>query len=452
MCSSSHNDKVKFSYVVGNLAFISLQSPDKSPSNALPSSETCNNAGISQNTADNSMIDTCNVNAGTSSPKKRPLAPMTETLSNMIAEFKRCTNNLALPGQKKRLQNIHVDMVIAIEEQCLKDGYSLHEKARVAHSLADYCGIQKNSLYARCIKRRDEHKNGAPNLAFLAKSSLDGKRSTAIVPSSSSKPICLTLEQSSTSKTAGSSTLSANKSTSVQNPALSVPTRSNGPSQLPSTSAISSISSSSTAKTSMAPITSLSSTAIVQNPVTPSSGKSNQSWTSQKKLAAQAMITNVATLLPLNEHLGDIQEILKKVVNETITYEDFLKWHEKCKKSVSVKTNIDGKSGVNNVKNNLSSSSSNRITSSANAFSSELGVAVQSKSSASLSSSIAKRISLAQAMATAKLPPRTRPLSLSSAQISEKFESDKQMTLRGLKLVIFCIDRFRQEFFHPDFY
>ncbi|KAK6044388.1 hypothetical protein COOONC_18107 [Cooperia oncophora] len=61
-------------------------------------------------------------------------------------------------------------MVIAIEEQCLKDGYSVHEKARVAHSLADYCGIQKNSLYARCIKRRDEHKNGAPNLAFLAKS------------------------------------------------------------------------------------------------------------------------------------------------------------------------------------------------------------------------------------------------------------------------------------------
>ncbi|KAK6049684.1 hypothetical protein COOONC_12811 [Cooperia oncophora] len=60
---------------------------------------------------------------------------MTDTLSSMIEEFKRCTNNLALPGQKKRLQNIHVDMVIAIEEQCLKDGYSVHEKARVAHSL-----------------------------------------------------------------------------------------------------------------------------------------------------------------------------------------------------------------------------------------------------------------------------------------------------------------------------
>ncbi|VDM70782.1 unnamed protein product [Strongylus vulgaris] len=118
--------------------------------------------------------DACSSATPSTSPRKKPLAPMTDTLSSMIEEFKRCTNNLALPGQKKRLQNVHVDMVIAIEEQCLKDGYSVHEKARVAHSLADYCGIQKNSLYARCIKRRDEHKNGAPNLAFLAKSSGGG--------------------------------------------------------------------------------------------------------------------------------------------------------------------------------------------------------------------------------------------------------------------------------------
>ncbi|KHJ95301.1 hypothetical protein OESDEN_04753 [Oesophagostomum dentatum] len=159
---------------------------------------------------------------------------MTETLSNMIEEFKRCTNNLALPGQKKRLQNIHVDMVIAIEEQCLKDGYSVHEKARVAHSLADYCGIQKNSLYARCIKRRDEHKNGAPNLAFLAKANGFGGPSAfnkSASPSATATAASDVVKTSaippavpapSTSKSAPAPTSASTASTSAKVPSVSL--------------------------------------------------------------------------------------------------------------------------------------------------------------------------------------------------------------------------------------
>ncbi|PIO56883.1 hypothetical protein TELCIR_21716, partial [Teladorsagia circumcincta] len=229
------------------------------------------------------------------SPKKRPLAPMTDTLSSMIEEFKRCTNNLALPGQKKRLQNIHVDMVIAIEEQCLKDGYSVHEKARVAHSLADYCGIQKNSLYARCIKRRDEHKNGAPNLAFLAKSS-GGAFSNITNPTTTfgrtdPSPVPTPIPSKATSSTAPAPSPSKitpapaivavapspSKSTSVQLPTTAVTSSTVSSVAKPSTpSAVSAPSTVSTAPTSVSGHTVVTTTAP--------SLKTSQPWTNQKKL------------------------------------------------------------------------------------------------------------------------------------------------------------------------
>uniref|UniRef100_A0A1I7XQ33 ERCC4 domain-containing protein n=1 Tax=Heterorhabditis bacteriophora TaxID=37862 RepID=A0A1I7XQ33_HETBA len=106
-----------------------------------------------------------NMNVLSSPQKKRSLAPMTDTLAKMIDNFKKVTQGLSVPGQKKRLQNSHVDMVIAtmyldyrIEEQCMKDGYTVHEKARVSQTLADFCGIQKGSLYARCMKRKEDNK------------------------------------------------------------------------------------------------------------------------------------------------------------------------------------------------------------------------------------------------------------------------------------------------------
>lgn len=37
----------------------------------------------------------------------------------------------------------------------MKDGFGSHEKARVLNSLADYCGIQKNSLMARIVKKKE---------------------------------------------------------------------------------------------------------------------------------------------------------------------------------------------------------------------------------------------------------------------------------------------------------
>ncbi|ETN80346.1 hypothetical protein NECAME_09240, partial [Necator americanus] len=56
--------------------------------------------------------------------------------------------------------------------------------------------------------------------------------------------------------------------------------------------------------------------------------KPSSSWTNQKKLAAQSMITNVAGLAAFKGRVGELQEILRKVANETITYEDFVKWHD----------------------------------------------------------------------------------------------------------------------------
>uniref|UniRef100_A0A158P9Z4 HUN domain-containing protein n=1 Tax=Angiostrongylus cantonensis TaxID=6313 RepID=A0A158P9Z4_ANGCA len=373
--------------------------------------------------------------------KKRPLAPMTDTLSNMIAEFKRCTNNLALPGQKKRLQNIHVDMVIAIEEQCLKDGYSVHEKARVAHSLADYCGIQKNSLYARCIKRRDEHKNGAPNLAFLPKSAVDGKGTSTISTSSSTKAINIASESSLTTKTAGTTTpiVAASKSTIVSANPVTVspsPTRSNSPMPLPSTS-VSSSSASSTVKASTAPVTSSIPTNTASNSDPSTSVKTSQSWTGQKKLAAQAMVTNLAALLPSSERLGDLQEVLRKVGNETMTYDDFLKWHDKSMKSVYARASVEKKNAVNGIARvSPSTSNVNKTTKCGSGASSELAVGTQCKNPTNVPSSLTKRVSLAQAVATAKIPPRGRPLSLTHVQISERLESDKQTTLQAIATAI----------------
>ncbi|VDM56174.1 unnamed protein product [Angiostrongylus costaricensis] len=417
------------------------KSPEKPAVDVLASTGTCNSTRSPQNAPESATSDASSSNAGiASSPKKRPLAPMTDTLSNMIAEFKRCTNNLALPGQKKRLQNIHVDMVIAIEEQCLKDGYSVHEKARVAHSLADYCGIQKNSLYARCIKRRDEHKNGAPNLAFLPKSPVDGKGISTISTSSSTKAINISLESSLTTKTAGTTTpmVAANKSTISANPVAVSPSpaRSNSSTPLPSTSSSSSPASS-IVKTSTAPVTSSTPTNTASNPEPSTSVKASQSWTGQKKLAAQAMVTNVAALLPSTERLEDLQEVLRKVGNETMTYDDFLKWHDKSMKSVYARASVEKKNAVNGIARvSPTTSNVNKTTKCGSGASSELAVGTQSKNPTTVPSSLTKRVSLAQAVATAKIPPRGRPLALTHVQISERLESDKQTTLQAIATAI----------------
>ncbi|XGW18067.1 hypothetical protein V3C99_002569 [Haemonchus contortus] len=400
---------------------------------------------VPQNTSEPSSSEpSASTVAVPSSPqKKRPLAPMTDTLSSMIEEFKRCTNNLALPGQKKRLQNIHVDMVIAIEEQCLKDGYSVHEKARVAHSLADYCGIQKNSLYARCIKRRDEHKNGAPNLAFLAKSAggtfsnitapttaFNKTTPTPIATPSASKPTSSAAPAPTPSKSTPTPTTvpvvpSPLKSTSVQPAATTVPTTTSAP----FAAKISTASTASAASTSGSAHTNGTSAAN-------STPKSSQPWTNQKKLAAQAMITNVAGLPSFSGRVGELQDILKKVATEAITYEDFLKWHDLSMKPASSKLPSENK-GVNGVaKQGQSTSTSNKAVNQKTDSQHETSGITQSKNPPTSTLEPVKRMTLAQAMVTSKLPPRMRPLTLTSAQISEKFEAEKQITIRAVTTAI----------------
>lgn len=44
--------------------------------------------------------------------QRKPLPTLSSTLQEMIDNFKAITAGLALPGQKKRLQNHHIDMVI----------------------------------------------------------------------------------------------------------------------------------------------------------------------------------------------------------------------------------------------------------------------------------------------------------------------------------------------------
>ncbi|CAJ0595657.1 unnamed protein product [Cylicocyclus nassatus] len=134
-----------------------------------------------------------------------------DTLCAMIKEFKRCTKGLvAMGGSKKHLHNIHIDMVLAIEEQCLRDGHTAHEKNILIHSLADYCGIQRSTLSDRCSKRKVERLHGAPNLL----ESLEGRRSAfrsivAPAPETSRPSAC---EMSSTSR---APTVAASLETSI---------------------------------------------------------------------------------------------------------------------------------------------------------------------------------------------------------------------------------------------
>ncbi|EYB81461.1 hypothetical protein Y032_0383g381 [Ancylostoma ceylanicum] len=375
------------------------------------------------------------------SPRKKPLAPMTDTLSKMIDEFKRCTNNLALPGQKKRLQNIHVDMVIAIEEQCLKDGYSVHEKARVAHSLADYCGIQKNSLYARCIKRRDEHKNGAPNLALLAKSGAFGGPRPAAYQKSAAPMVTV---PATVKPTSAVSVPSTSKTAVIPTPTTSVSSSAKTTTaQVPSTSTASSSSVTANVKPPVVappPAASSASSSGTSNPssTTTTPPKPSSSWTNQKKLAAQSMITNVAGLATFKGRVAELQEILRKVANETISYEDFIKWHDSSMKPAPVKVPSEQKPVVNGAAK-PSPSASNPIkattTHAANAAK-ESSAAQPAKSAPNVTTVPVKRTTLAQAMASATTPSRSRPLTLTSAQVAEKFEGDKQDTIRAISVAI----------------
>ncbi|WKX99302.1 hypothetical protein Q1695_014299 [Nippostrongylus brasiliensis] len=412
------------------------KSPEKSAEVSTSAAATTA-PGSSQNVSPSTSA-TPSSSAGavpTSPQKKKPLAPMTDTLSSMIEEFKRVTNNLALPGQKKRLQNLHVDMVIAIEEQCLKDGYSVHEKARVAHSLADFCGIQKNSLYARCIKRRDEHKNGAPNLAFLAKSfpnpsSSPAKTGTAATTTS-------TISKATTATTSGTA---LSKSTSLPAPTAAVPSIAKTTS-LPSTSGVD-VPEPSVPRTSVpstAPSTSVTSAGpsqVTTSSSGSSSSKANQSWTTQKKLAAQAVITNVAALPAFSTRVGELQDILKKIASESITYEDFLKWHEMSTKPSPPKAPSEQKPNQNGIaRQSSTASTSSKVSAHGNETNNESSSATQARSSPSLLVPV-KKVTLAQAMASSKLPPPSRPVAMNSSQMTEKFESEKQTTIRAVTTAI----------------
>ncbi|RCN41903.1 hypothetical protein ANCCAN_12117 [Ancylostoma caninum] len=420
------------------------KSPEKAPAVDVASSSSTSvpvAPAPSQNLVPTTSSDTSSSTAVVPpSPRKKPLAPMTDTLSKMIEEFKRCTNNLALPGQKKRLQNIHVDMVIAIEEQCLKDGYSVHEKARVAHSLADYCGIQKNSLYARCIKRRDEHKNGAPNLALLAKSgAFGGPRPAAYQKSAApTVPVPVTV-----TPTPAISVPSTSKAAVIPTPSTSVSSSTKtSTAQVPSTSTASSSSVNSTAKppvvapppgaTAASTSGSSSSSSTTVTPPKPSS-----SWTNQKKLAAQSMITNVAGLASFKGRVAELQEILRKVANETISYDDFIKWHDSSMKPVPVKAASEQKPAVNGIaKPSPSTSNSVKVSSHAANAAKESSTVLPSKSATTVTTVPVKRTTLAQAMAASTTPSRSRPLTLTSAQVAEKFEGDKQDTIRAISVAI----------------
>ncbi|KHJ95300.1 ectropic viral integration site 2A protein, partial [Oesophagostomum dentatum] len=168
-----------------------------------------------------------------------------------------------------------------------------------------------------------------------------------------------------------------------------------------------------------------------------SPSKCSSTWTNQKKLAAQSMITNVAGLASFKGRVGELQEILRKVANETISYEDFVKWHDSSMKSVPPKPSSDHKAPVNGVVR-PSSSASNPVKSTAHASSTtkEQPVLHTSKSSGNVSAVPVKRITLAQAMASSSAPTQARPLTLTSAQIADRFERDKQETIRAISVAI----------------
>lgn len=48
-----------------------------------------------------------------------------------------------------------VHLSFRFEDQYLKDGLTVHERARVFASIAEWVGLQKNSLYARVSKRKE---------------------------------------------------------------------------------------------------------------------------------------------------------------------------------------------------------------------------------------------------------------------------------------------------------
>ncbi|VDM73392.1 unnamed protein product [Strongylus vulgaris] len=154
-------------------------------------------------------------------------------------------------------------------------------------------------------------------------------------------------------------------------------------------------------------------------------------------LAAQSMITNVAGLASFKGRVGELQEILRKVANETITYEDFVKWHDlSMKTAIPPKPHSEQKPVVNGaVKPSTSTSSLTKSTAHVNNTEKETPaapVALPTKTPTTTSAAPVKRTTLAQAMAASSAPTRARPLTLTSAQIAERFERDKQDTIRGL--------------------
>ncbi|KAK6038014.1 hypothetical protein COOONC_24481 [Cooperia oncophora] len=146
------------------------------------------------------------------------------------------------------------------------------------------------------------------------------------------------------------------------------------------------------------------------------------------------MITNVAGLPSFSGRVGELQEVLKKVATESITYEDFLKWHDMSMKPAS-KQSSEHKS-VNGVAKQVpSTSTSNKTASHGTDSINETSSVTQSKNPPTTLEPT-KRVTLAQAVAASKLPPRMRPMTIPSAQISEKFETEKQTTIRAVTTAV----------------
>ncbi|EPB72168.1 hypothetical protein ANCCEY_08731 [Ancylostoma ceylanicum] len=293
-----------------------------------------------------------------------------------------------------------------------------------------------------------EHKNGAPNLALLAKSGAFGGPRPAAYQKSAAPMVTV---PATVKPTSAVSVPSTSKTAVIPTPTTSVSSSAKTTTaQVPSTSTASSSSVTANVKPPVVappPAASSASSSGTSNPssTTTTPPKPSSSWTNQKKLAAQSMITNVAGLATFKGRVAELQEILRKVANETISYEDFIKWHDSSMKPAPVKVPSEQKPVVNGAAK-PSPSASNPIkattTHAANAAKESsaaqpvCSTLLSAKSAPNVTTVPVKRTTLAQAMASATTPSRSRPLTLTSAQVAEKFEGDKQDTIRAISVAI----------------
>ncbi|CAJ0941082.1 unnamed protein product, partial [Mesorhabditis belari] len=168
--------------------------------------------------------------------KRRPVEPDDET-NKMINAFKKATHNLAAPGQKKRLQRDHVLMLIGIEDRMVEQKMNTHERSRVIQGIADFIGIQKQSLYIRMKAIRDEGKKdieilsasesimqneaATPTTSSATSNVVKTVNENKVVEAQTSKAATKPVTSTPTTKVPGSSNTNQNGVTAKQNGSVS---------------------------------------------------------------------------------------------------------------------------------------------------------------------------------------------------------------------------------------